>query len=194
MNIASLLVSVAALLAVIFVGLRTIRLGERSAKAAEDSAKSSERAVLATERAVEASVEASATSARSAKASESAATIAAMDARIRRVEGLMDVLLAMREVFNRQVEDHGGLGSPWNPEYGSREALDRLALMRTLETRLVLFDGDRFGPTTNIVQIPLTLLWRSDQLEFAIEEVKQELRIDARFRAGVMQGHTPGIG
>ncbi len=98
----------------------------------------------------------------------------------------MEVVLEMRDLFNQQHASHESM---WVPSYQSPEALQRLALMRVLETRLVLFD-DRFGPSTNVAVLLQSFNWSNHYLEGAIEEVKQELTLDAIFRAEVMLVHT----
>ena len=150
MNLASFLVSLAALAAVVLIGVKTLGQGERSAKAAETSA---------------------AASAQAAAASERAARVAESDARIRRLEGLMDVVLRMRELFNSQLAEHDGM---WVHPFGSPETLARTALIRTLEGRLAIF-GDRFTSTSNLVVLTTTYLWSTNYLEGAIEELKEAL-------------------
>jgi len=94
---------------------------------------------------------------RSVAASERAAALAQQDAIYRRVEAVLDVVLAMRDLFNEQRVSHG-TGSPWVPEQNSPEALNRLALMRKLEGRLVPFD-DLFDSTTACRLLTTTYLW-----------------------------------
>lgn len=154
MNIASFLVSLAALAAVVLIGVKTLGQGERSAKAAEASAEASARAATAAER---------------------AARVAESDARIRRIEGLMDVVLAMRELFNSQVAEHDTM---WTPSYGSPETLARTALIRTLEGRLAAF-GDFFTTSSNVLVLTTTHLWSSTLLEGAIGELKAALVAEA---------------
>ena len=158
MNLASFLVSLAALLAVVVIGVRALGQGERSARSSEQSA---------------------AASVRSAVASERAARIAEGDALLRRLEGLMDVVLQMRELFNDQVSVHDTM---WVPGYGAPETLARTALMRLLEGRLVLFP-ERFGAQSSVAVLTTTHLWSSTYLEGAIEEIKAALR-----EAGALPG------
>ncbi len=151
MNLASFLVSLAALVAVVVIGVRTLGQGERSAKSAEESA---------------------AASVRSAAASERVARIATSDAVLRRLEGLMDVVLQMRELFNAQVSAHDTM---WVPALGAPETLARTVLIRLLEGRLVLFRG-RFGRESSVVILTTTYRWSTNYLEGAIEEIKAALR------------------
>ena len=84
MNVSSTVLSGLSLVAVIIIGWLSIRLGERAAKVAEESTRASERAAGATERSV--------------VASERAALLASQDAKIRRIEALLDVVLEMRQL------------------------------------------------------------------------------------------------
>ena len=154
MNLASFLVSLAALAAVVVIGVRTLSQGERSAEAAEASAESSAHAATAAER---------------------ASRVAESDARIRRLEGLMDIVLGMRELFNYQVAEHDTM---WAPPYGSPETLARTALIRTLEGRLAVF-GNRFTTSSNVVTLTTTHLWTTIYLEGAIEELRAALVAEA---------------
>lgn len=151
----------ASLVAVVIIGWRSIVLGGRAARSAEQSARSSESAGAATER--------------SAAATERAAVLAASDARYRRAEALLDVVLEMRDLFNRQNAIHGSVGSGWNLTNGSPEQLARLALMRSLEGRFVPFETE-LDSTSNTRILSTTSLWMSGQLEGAIEEIKAILR------------------
>lgn len=154
MGLASFLVELAALAAVVVIGALTLRQGERAAKAAETAA---------------------AAAARSATASEAAARVAASDARIRRLEGLMDVVLQMRELLNLQIV---GVRGAYIPPTGSPEALARIALRRTLEGRLAVF-GDRFEDPSNVVSLSRGYLWTTNELEGAINDLKAALTEEA---------------
>lgn len=158
MNLASFLVSLAALVAVVVIGVRTLGQGERSAKSSEQSAAASERSAVASER---------------------AARIAEGDALLRRLEGLMDVVLQMRELFNDQVSAHDSM---WASAPGDSATLARTALMRLLEGRLVLFP-ERFGAQSCVAVLTTTYLWSSTYLEGAIKEIKVALR-----EAGALPG------
>lgn len=175
MNLAALVVSSLSLLAVVLVGWRSISLGERSAKASEDSAKASEVAAKATERSTQASVRAAEATERSVAASERAAALAATDARVRRIESVLDTVLAMREVFNEQNAAHESEVPPWTPSLHAPEALARLALCRKLEGRLVPFT-DELDASTSVRTLTTTQNWNSGLLEFAISEVSELLK------------------
>src|ERR1039458_6272706 len=88
------------LVAVVVIGWLTVRLGRRSTLASERSAE-------ATLRSVKASESAALATQRSVAVSELAARLADQDARCRRLEGALDVVLAMRELFNEQNETLG---------------------------------------------------------------------------------------
>jgi hypothetical protein len=87
-------------MAVVIIGWLTLQLGrrstdasERSATAAIQAAEATERSVEASERSAEASLQAAQATERSVAASEAAARLAAQDARMRRVEAVLDVVL-----------------------------------------------------------------------------------------------------
>ena len=63
-------------------------------------------------------------------------------------------------------------------------------LCGNLEGRLVLFDA-QFTGESSVVIVSRVVEWSNVLLEQAIEEIKQLLRIDARFRVGVMTGRVP---
>ncbi|GEM_PF-2979422 len=161
MNLAALVISSLSFLAVIVIGLRSIRLGERSAKAAERSATASAKAAEATERSV--------------KASERAAALAEQDATLRRIEGVLDVVLAMREVFHEQGVAHENDFPPWVPALHSPEMLIQTALRRKLEGRLVLFE-EQLDSRTAVRTLTNPNLWSTGLLERAIDEVKALLK------------------
>jgi hypothetical protein len=178
MESVALIVSCLSLVAVVVIGWRTILVGARAAKASEDSASASERSAKASEESAAASSLAAAATERSVAASERAAALAEQDAIYRRLEALLDVVLAMRELFNEQHASQV-LGSPWVPAYNSPEALARLALMRKLEGRLVPFD-ERFDSNSACRILTTSYLWSSTHLEQAIEALKQLLRSTTR--------------
>jgi hypothetical protein len=107
-------------------------------------------------------------------ASERAAALADQDARCRRVEALLDVVLAMRELFNEQHAAHEREVPPWVPSPHSPEALARLALCRKLEGRAVPLDDQLDLSNWNLTT---TYLWSSGQLETAIAETKRPLKV-----------------
>ena len=108
------------LAAVVVIGWRSIQLGARSAAAAEKSAQASVDAA-------EASVNAAEATMRSVTASEHAAFLASQDARLRRLEAVLDVILEMRELFNEQMVAHEMDVPPWVPPRHSPEELGRIA-------------------------------------------------------------------
>lgn len=178
MNLAALIVSSLSLIAVVIIGYSSIRLGTRSTKASEDSAKASETAAKATEQSAIASSRAAGATERSVLASERAAALAAQDARVRRIETVLDVVLAMREVFNELVALQEPGHPPPTPAPGSSEALARLALMRKLEVRLVPF-GDIFDSTAPTQILTNSYLWSTIHLEGSIDELKKLLKATA---------------
>lgn len=164
MNLAALVISSLSLLVVIIIGLRSVRLGERAAKASEDSARASEDAAKATERSV--------------MASERAAALAEQDAKIRRIEGVLDVVLAMREVFHEQGVAHEKDAPPWVPALHSQEMLIQTALRRKLEGRLVLFE-EQLDSSTAVRTLTNPNLWSTGLLEKAIDETEALLKVTA---------------
>lgn len=165
------------LVAVVIIGWLTLQLGrrstdasERSATAAIQAAEATERSVGASERSAEASLQAAQATERSVAASEAAARLAAQDARMRRVEAVLDVVLEMRALFNDQVKAHEAEG-PWVPAYGSTEALARLALSRRLEARLVPFE-EEIQQGSDLYMLTTTFNWSSTYLESTITLLK----------------------
>ena len=157
MNLAALVLSSLSLLTVLVIGLRSIRLGERSATAAERSATASVKAAEATQRSVTAS----------------------------RIDAALEVVLAMREMFNVQKRANGYLaGLPyetgWVPAVGTPEATDRTALCHRLEARLVLLE-DQLGSNSNAWALTTTYLWNSTQLDRAVDEAKALLKATGSF-------------
>lgn len=140
------------LIAVVVIGWRSVRLGARAAHAAEDSARAS--ATAATEAA-------------------RTADLTTQDARLRRIEAVLDVVLEMREAFNDQMAAHRD--SPWVPPRHSPEELERSALCRKLEGRLVPFEHE-LDARRSVRSLALTYNWGSGALEDAIEELKDLLR------------------
>ncbi len=125
---------------------------------------------MASERSAEASVQAAQATEHSVAASEAAARLAAQDARIRRIEAALDVVLEMRALFNDQVKAHEAEG-PWGPAHGSTEALARLALSRRLKARLVPFEEDiQLG--SDPYTLTTTFNWSSTKLESTITLLK----------------------
>jgi hypothetical protein len=163
------------LVAVVIIGWLTLQLGrrstdasERSATAAIQAAEATERSVGASEQSAEASLQAAQATERSVAASEAAARLAAQDARMRRVEAVLDVVLEMRALFNDQVKEAEG---PWVPAYGSTEALARLALSRRLEARLVPFE-EEIQQGSDLSMLTTTFNWSSTNLESTITLLK----------------------
>ena len=156
------------LLVVIIIGLRSIRLGERSIRLGERSATAAEGSATASVKAAEATE-------RSVTASELAAALAEQDAKIRRIEGVLDVVLEMREVFTAQVVTHEQDIPPWVPALHSPEMLIQTALRRKLEGRLVLFE-EQLDSRTATRTLTTPNLWSSGLLETAIDEVKALLK------------------
>lgn len=178
MNLAALIVSSLSFIAVVIIGYSSIKLGERSAKASEESAKASEVAAKATEESAISSSRAAEATERSVVASERAAALAAQDARLRRIEAVLDVVLNMREVFNEQIAQQQPGHPPFTPGMHDPEALARLALMRKLEARIVPF-GDRFNSATPSHLLTTSYLWSTIHLEGSIEELKGFLKATA---------------
>jgi hypothetical protein len=175
MNVASLVLSAASLIAVVLIGLRSISLGRDAADSAARSADASEKAASATQSSAEASGRAAEATERSVSASERAAAIAAQDARVRRIEAVLDTVIEMRDLFSAQYIVHEHDGQPWTPAYHSPEAIERLALKRRLDARLVPFD-EEFDSSTNVRTLTYTENWGNTILEGAITEVKKLLK------------------
>lgn len=124
----------------------------------------SERAAKATERSV--------------MASERAAALAEQDAKCRRLESVLEVVVKMREVFNEQLfVVHEG-DTTWTPGPHSAEALDRLVLCRRLESRLVLVEH-QLDASSPAKLLTTTYLWTTNFMEQAIDEVKGLLKATA---------------
>ena len=151
----SIALSGVSLLVVAGLGWWNIRLGKRTTKASEDSAQATERAV---------------------KASERAATLAEQVAKLRRVAGVMDVVLEMREIFNEQIVANSQ--EPWVPAYSSLETVARTALMRKLEGRLVFFEHE-LDSTTSVRTLTTTYNWSTTILDQAVTEVTDLLKATA---------------
>ncbi len=175
MNLASLIISCLSLITVVIIGWRSISLGERAARASEDSAQASQTAAKATEGSLIASRSAAAATERSVVAAERAAALAAQDARLRRLEAALEVILEMREVFNDQEMPHLHDGAPWTPARYSPEELQRFACSRQLEGRLVPFE-DIFDARTSARTLTTTTNWSNGLLENAIAELKDAMR------------------
>jgi hypothetical protein len=174
-NLASLIMSGLSFIAVVIIGYCSIRLGRRSAKASEDSAKASVLAAKATEESAISSSRAAEATERSVEASERAAALASQDARVRGIEAVLEVVLTMREVLNEMIVlQEPGHPTP-TPDPHSPESLQRLALMRKLEVRMVPF-GDRFGLTSPTRILTNSYLWSTIHLEGSIEELKAFLK------------------
>jgi hypothetical protein len=174
-NLTTLIISGLSLVAVVIIGYRSVKLGERSTKASEDSAKASEAAAEATEESAIASRRAAEATERSVVASDLAASLAAQDAQIRRIEAVLDVVLNMREIFNEQQFIRQPGHAPPTPEIHSPEALARLALIRKLEARIVPFE-DRFDTSTPTRILTNSYLWSTIHLEGSIDELKKFLK------------------
>lgn len=177
MNFASLILSAASFIAVVIIGWRSISLGRGAADSAERSAAASESAAIATKNSAEASMQAAKATERSAVASERTASIAAQDARIRRVEAVLDTVIEMRDLFSAQYIAHEHETPPWVPAFHSREAIDRIALTRKLDARLVPFTHE-FNASTKVRTLTTTDNWGTDILETAITEVRDLLMVE----------------
>jgi hypothetical protein len=177
MNLASLIVSSLSLVVVTLIGVRSVKTGERSALASEKSAAASESASNSASRAADATQIATDATLRSALASETSAALANQDARIRRLESVLEVVLEMRELFNDQVLAKGESATDWGEPIHSPNALARLALSRKLEGRIVLFEKE-FDQTSVVWRLSHDSLfgWRSNIFEEAIESIKEMLR------------------
>ena len=176
MALASLILSALSLIAVVFIGVRSIRLGERSTKAAEESSAGAERSTQSTARAADAAEQSLASSERAAdatlqsvKAAERMTAMVRDDIVLRRIEAVLDTLVEMRELFNRQYAE---TGPGFAETMQSPTVLARLALQRKLEVRLVAV-AELFDPTTNTATLATTSTWDSSRLEAAITEAKE---------------------
>jgi hypothetical protein len=164
------------LVAVVVFGTITVRFNKRATAATEGSLLVTQKVGEAQERTTEATEKVALATEQSVAASELAARLAAQDARVRRAEALLDVLLQMRELFNEQMATHE---SGWMPEHSSPEALAQLALRRKLEARLVPFDAESARlKETNSFALSGNI-WTNSILETAIEEAKAVLRQSA---------------
>jgi hypothetical protein len=160
------------------IGIRSVKVGERSAIASEKSATASELASNSASQAAQATQIATDATLRSALASEASAASANQDARIRRLELVLDAVLEMRELFNDQVIAQGETATDWGEPAHSPKALARLALSRKLEGRVVLFEKE-FDQTSSVWRLAHDSLfgWRSNIFEEAIESIKGMLRL-----------------
>lgn len=112
-------------------------------------------------------------------ATERSTRLASQDARLRRIEALLDVLIEMRDLFNRQMSLPGRTMDGWQPPYGSPEALERVALGRRVEVRLVLLE-DQFASearTRYLAGSQSVSVWSNGDIEGAIYEAKVLLRL-----------------
>lgn len=89
-----------------------------------------------------------------------------------RLRELADTLLAMRHMFNVQHASHRNDQTPWMPEYGSREALDRTNLLQQLAMRLAPLSTET-APLPATRSLLPTINWSNTMLEQAIQEVKE---------------------
>ncbi len=157
---ASTIISIVSLGVVAVLGWWNICLGKRTTKASEDSVKASRRAVA----------------------------LAEQDAKLRRVAGVLDVVLEMREMFNEQEVAHKQYGRPPStPVSGSPETVARTALNRKLQGRLVLFEHE-LDSTKKVRTLTTSFNWESAHLEQAIIEVTDLLKATALCRV------SPGTG
>jgi len=156
----SLVVAVGSLVAVTVIGRRTIRIGEAAVRAELESADVARRSLDSAES--------------SRLAAEAASGRAAADAKGRRVERLLDVLIEMREMFNRQTAtmppgmELYSVPLQWPP---SPEERERLALCRRLEVRLPPLEGD-FDSASMVRHLARSTQWGSSDLETAIMQAK----------------------
>lgn len=161
MALASLLLSALSFIAVVIIGVRSIRLGERSTKAAEHSSAEAERSTQSTARAADATLQ-------SVRAAEHMTAMVRDDIVLRRIEAVLDTLVEMRELLNRQsAETTPGAGETTR----SPTFLARLALQRKLEVRLVAVN-DLFDAKTDVATLATTSTWDSHRLEAAVNEAK----------------------
>ena len=177
MSLASLIISSISLVVVTFIGVRSVRTGERSAEASERSAAASESSSRSVERAADATEVATSASLRSALASEATSALASQDARVRRTEFLLELVLEMRELFNYQVAPLEVKATSWDEAIDSPNALARLALARRLEWRLVLFENifDQNSATWRLA-VDSIYGWRSPIFDESIADIKGLLR------------------
>lgn len=160
---ASLGVSAASLVAVVLIGWRTIVVTHRAAQATEASLAVSERAAAATERSTEASQQA-------VQAATYANALMRHDARVRRIEAVLDVLVEMRRVWN---EDHFRWQGKVNLRSGTEENRRRINLCVQLEARLSLLDPSELPKARGIGR---EVNWESGTLEDAIDEAHELLK------------------
>ncbi|MHB1711219.1 MAG: hypothetical protein ACYCV7_07430 [Acidimicrobiales bacterium] len=167
-NLAALLLSALSLIVVSLVGWHSWHLGREmvkltreSADATRRSAEASQSAAEATERSVSATEEAATASMRAAKLVED-------DARRRRIEAALDVVVEMRALFNEQIE----VGAP---DLG---LLARLAMSRRLEARMAALERyDELAKTRSLVIE--ARVWSNTLIEQAITELTCLLRSPA---------------
>jgi hypothetical protein len=151
---ASTIISIVSLLVVAILGLWNIYLGKRTTKAAEESARATKESV---------------------KATELATALAQQDARLRRVEGILDVLLEIRDTWNKQHADHRNEPG-WVPALDSPEQLARLDLCRKLDGRLLFF-GDEIDSNTAVRTLARDRIWTSNvQIDQAIDDMTKFLK------------------
>lgn len=137
------------------VGYYSVLLGRRAAVASERAAEGTERSVQASKR---------------------AASLAAQDARYRRAEALLDAVLEMRELLNSQNVAHKDEALVRQPRQSSDEMLQRVALRRKLEGRLVPFEIEATSWTWVQNLFGSRDDWNTITLEDAIHGVRALMR------------------
>lgn len=154
MNLASLVLSALSLIAVSLVGWHSWHLGRKMIKLASES-------VDATRQSAEASVR--------------VAAVAEEDARRRRIEAALDIVVEMRALFNEQTfsPDASGATVTLNPA-----ELAKLALTRRLDVRMVVLEHySDLDQVRGLAKQAST--WNTESLEGAIEELRRLLGVPA---------------
>lgn len=160
-ELAALGLSALSLIAVILIGRRQLRLGAEQLRLARTSTRASQ--------------ESAAASARAGAAAVQAAAKVEQDAVVRRLEAVLEVVIEMRALWNKQTFSAGATGS--GLVRGSPESLARLRLTRQLESRLVVVEefSAQMAKTEQLVNI-FAVGCGNTQLEGAVFETKQVLR------------------
>ena len=122
----------ASLVAVVIIGRMTVRVTKRATEATGRSAVATEKSAAATEQSVQATERSAIATEQSVKATDEFLNIARRESWEHQCNGVLELLVAMRALFNKTHSDRPG-------QYHLSEShLAGLELMRRLEARLVL--------------------------------------------------------
>jgi len=138
----SLAVSALSLVVVIIIGRKTIEVGRDSVTVGHDNVKVGQASVLAAQESVEVAKRSQRVTEMARDVAETASKRDVVDARMRRIEVVLDALIDMRQTFNEQHRDHLR-ESGWSPRYDSAEAHERLDRCLLIASPLSMIQGCR---------------------------------------------------